>query len=148
MKYIILATAFILAGCMGKSEKPEKTLEQKISEIVDVKIKNNNPIIYYEKQKTRLSGAYSKTNESIVYARKSIEVEIDGKKYEKMYLAKSGIEVLAPITKSYKSGKKIVTIIITVDGQITRSKFTLAMGPSEMDFLLGQNFIIDNFFKD
>lgn len=147
MKYLFLLAIFILVSC-ASSNQPEKSLEEKIAELVDEKIKNNNPAIYYDKHKTRLTGTYSKSAKSIIFARKSTEVEIDGRKFQKIYLANSGLEIVAPISKSYKSGKKEVRIILTVDGNITRSNFELKVAKSESDFLLGQNFIIDNLFKD
>ena len=147
MKPLLLILFILLTGCLSNNQEMEKNLEQKIAEIVDQKIKKK-PSIRYSTSQAKLTGSYSRETESIVYARKSNEVEIDGRKHQKIYLASSGVEIIAPISKKYKSGKRVVAIILTVDEKTIKSDFELKVGQSASDFLLGQNFIIDNFFKD
>lgn len=84
---------------------------------------------------------YDETTDSknYIYAAKYTNVEVDGQPQVKIKLNSSGLYINLPIARKLKSGKYIVSAIITLNNKTTKLEFNLVSGKNVVDFALSSN---------
>ncbi|MCM8537688.1 MAG: hypothetical protein NE334_17235 [Lentisphaeraceae bacterium] len=125
----------------------QKELSRKIAQTVQNKLDAKHTSVKIRNIEEPLKSTFISGKNSYIHASKIVSVEIDGKRFLKLTLENSKQVITLPIYKSYKSGKKIVSAILSIDDRTTRNEFIVSQKTAESDLMLGEEFIIKNYIK-
>ncbi|MCM8532909.1 MAG: hypothetical protein NE330_17200, partial [Lentisphaeraceae bacterium] len=128
-------------------KKEQEELSRKISKLIKDKLDDQYTEVEIRNINEPVKSTFVSSKKSYIHASKIISVEIDGKRHLKLTLLNSKNVITLPIYKAYKSGKKIVYVILTIDDKTTKNEFIVSTEKAESDLMLGEEFIIKNYIK-
>ena len=110
-----------------KKPKPRKEIVPKPEKLL--KVKGYKKLFKYEN---------SADSKNYIYASKLNTVEVDGETLLKIKLTVDGLYINLPIARKLKSGKFIVTAIVTLNNRTSKLEFTVLSAKKPVDFALSE----------